>query len=189
MFWKWPYYNPLVFEMCSYFWTDVFHCDFLMFSCSELPRAINELWKWHVAKDIVPCLFNCHTCNTLLYIASLFTVCKRSLGQGNVLTSVHRVVPSSSGGTVLTRGCCEGGAVKGVAWQYCPVGQQSGCRHPTGMHSCLVYIFYPRISHLALLVWANKAGGSQLFFTQRTYIQKAKAKSIKEKTAKIKHFG
>ena len=70
----------------------------------------------------------------LLILMVLVTVCKRSLGQGNMFTGVclpTGVVPGPGGCLAL------GGPGLGGAWWRPPqTATAVGGMHPTGMHSC-----------------------------------------------------
>ena len=124
--------------------------------------------KCNCLQDIIFLIFHALKCNTFVIV----TARKRSLGQGNIFTSVcqefcsqggclvlwglcSRGVPgpkgvcSRGGCLVLGGGLLRGSALGGVCSQGVPGGDPppltataAGGTHPTGMHSCFTFNFH-----------------------------------------------
>ena len=68
-------------------------------------------------------------------ICLIFTARKRSLGQGNIFTSVYQEFCSQGGGGCLLRGCL----LRGVSGGDPPgTATAKGGTHPTEMYSCFI---------------------------------------------------
>ena len=69
----------------------------------------------------------------------IFTACKRSLGQGNIFSSICQGFCPQGGGCLVPGGLVQGGAWSLRGWKPAPeMATAAGGTHPTGMHSCSI---------------------------------------------------